>query len=59
MYNKYNLDNNLGGFINLQKIKELENLKEELRKYRSEYEKLSNERRHNYIIGRKSAINKI
>lgn len=37
--------------MNLQKIKELENLKEELRKYGSEYEKLSNERRHNYIIG--------
>lgn len=36
--------------MNLQKIKELENLREELRKYGSQYEKLSNERRHNYII---------
>ena len=36
--------------MNLQKIKELESLKEELKKYGSEYEKLSDERTHNYII---------
>ncbi|ACD21927.1 hypothetical protein FDE76_15330 [Clostridium botulinum] len=36
--------------MNLQKIKELENLKEELRQYGSKYENLSNERRHNYIV---------
>lgn len=36
--------------MNLQKLKELENLREELRKYSSEYEKLFNEKIHNYII---------
>lgn len=36
--------------MNLQKIKELESLKEELKKYGSEYEKLSDVKRHNYII---------
>lgn len=36
--------------MNLQKIKELEKLKEELRKYGAEYEKLSTKRRHDYIV---------
>lgn len=36
--------------MNLQKIKELEELKKELQRYGSEYEGLSNKRRHDYII---------
>lgn len=36
--------------MNLEKIKELERLKEELCKYGPQYESLSSKRRHNYII---------
>jgi len=36
--------------MNLEKIKELEELTEELRKYGKQYEALSSTRRHNYIV---------
>lgn len=36
--------------MNLEKIKELEKLREELQKYGTQYESLSNQKRHEYII---------